>query len=477
MKIELKLDHSNPVPGQPLVLRALLRITGDAVEEDAPGEGAPGEGAPGGRTRNPMKLALVLDRSGSMSGAKLHYLREAAALVLRRLRSDDAVSVVTYDSDVGILAANAVGPTAHNAAVTAVNAIQPGGMTNLSGGWLQGRELLAAGAGAAGPAGAPGAAGAGGGGGATGTPPTGSPQLRRIILMTDGLANQGITSPGALRGLCATAAAQGIVTTTIGFGADFNEDLLRAMAEAGGGATWYVENPDQAPGIFEEELEGLLGLAAQNVTVTVRPSAAVQFTALRHGYPQTPVDGGVAIQIGDLYAKEPRLALMEFLLPAVGAGAGAGAGAGPDGIDEEREVARLEVAGHVIRSDGGVEHRVVSLPVRLRVGEAPRVDAEVQQTVLLLEGARARDEALERQARGDWQGAVGVLRKARNAFQELGDSPEADREAQDLDLMASRVEEHAGFDALDLKYMKQRAWDDRRSRAAAKELYSRGGQK
>ena len=407
-----------------------------------------------------MKLALVLDRSGSMSGAKLHYLREAAALVLRRLRSDDAVSVVTYDSDVGILAANAVGPAAHNAAVTAVNAIQPGGMTNLSGGWLQGRELLAAGTATPGAPATP---------GATGTPPTGSPQLRRLILMTDGLANQGITSPGALRGLCATAAAQGIVTTTIGFGADFNEDLLRAMAEAGGGATWYVENPDQAPGIFEEELEGLLGLAAQNVTVTVRPSAAVQFTALRHGYPQTPVDGGVAIQIGDLYAKEPRLALMEFLLPAVNGGAG--------GIDEEIEVARLEVAGHVIRSDGGVEHRVVSLPVRLRVGEAPRVDAEVQQTALLLEGARARDEALERQARGDWQGAVGVLREARNAFQELGDSPEADREAQDLDLMASRVEEHAGFDALDLKYMKQRAWDDRRSRAAAKELYSRGGEK
>jgi Ca-activated chloride channel homolog len=465
VKIELKLDHSTPVPGQPLELRALLRITGDALPDDAPG----------GRTRNPMKLALVLDRSGSMSGAKLHYLREAAALVLRRLRSDDAVSVVTYDSDVGILAANAVGPAAHNAAVTAVNSIQPGGMTNLSGGWLQGRELLAAGA--AGAPGAPGAPGPGGTEGATGTPSAGSPQLRRLILMTDGLANQGITSPGALRGLCATAAAQGIVTTTIGFGADFNEDLLRAMAEAGGGATWYVENPDQAPGIFEEELEGLLGLAAQNVTVTVRPSAAVQFTALRHGYPQAPVEGGVAIQVGDLYAKEPRLALMEFLLPAVGGGAGAGQGAGEGAgagdIDEEREVARIEVAGHVIREDGGVEHRVVSLPVRFRIGEAPRVDAEVQQTVLLLEGARARDEAMERQARGDWRGAAQVLREARDLFQELGDSPEADREAEDLDLMADRVEANAGFDAMDAKYMKQRAWDDRRSRASAKELYSR----
>ena len=430
MQIELKLDHWTPVPGEPLVLRALLRITGDSVE---------------GRPRNPMQLALVLDRSGSMSGAKLDHLREAAALVLRRVRADDAVSVVTYDSEVGILAANAVGPEAHAAARSAVTAIQSGGLTNLSGGWLQGRDLLAAGAGAGAFGSAPAAAGG---------------QLRRLILMTDGLANEGITSPGVLRGLCATAAAQGITTTTIGFGAGFDEDLLRAMAEAGGGATWYVENPDQAPGIFEEELEGLLGLAAQNVTVTVRPSAAAQFTALRHGYPHDPVEGGVAIRVGDLYAKEPRLALMEFLLP-------------PAGPDEEREVARIEVAGHVVQPDGGVEHRVVSLPVRLKVGEAPRVDAEVTATAMILAGARARDEALERQARGDWQGAVEVLRDASRILHSLDDSPEADREARDLDLMAQRVEEHAGFDALDMKYMKQRAWDSRRSREVAKDRYSR----
>ena len=455
MKIELKLDHSTPVPGEPLVLRALLRIIGDPVE---------------GRPRSPMQLALVLDRSGSMSGAKLHYLREAAALVIRRLRADDAVSVVTYDSEVGILAANAVGPEAHAAAGSAVSAMQPGGMTNLSGGWLQGRDLLAAGAGA--PKAGDMEAGDMGAGASGSAPATAGGQLRRLILMTDGLANQGITSRGVLRGLCATAAAQGITTTTIGFGADFNEDLLRAMAEAGGGATWYVENPDQAPGIFEEELEGLLGLAAQNVTVVVRPSAAVQFTALRHGYPHAPVEGGVRIQVGDLYAKEPRLALMEFLLPPAGHDE-----AGTDVRDvernQERDVARIEVAGHVVQPGGGVEHRVVSLPIRLKVGNAPRVDAEVQATAMILAGARARDEALERQAHGDWQGAAGVLREASHVLHSLDDSPAADLEARDLDLMAQRVEEHAGFDALDMKYMKQRAWDSRRSREAGKERYSR----
>ena len=89
----------------------------------------------------------------------------------------------------------------------AIAGLRPGGSTNLSGGWLRGLEQLRP-----------------GGGG-------------KVLLLTDGVANAGITDPGALAELARSAAREGVGTTTIGFGADFDEQLLTALADAGGGAT------------------------------------------------------------------------------------------------------------------------------------------------------------------------------------------------------------------------------------------------
>src|SRR5947208_14262350 len=72
------------------------------------------------------------------------------------------------------------------------------------------------------------------------------------------------------------AHAQGAGTSTIGFGHDFDEELLTAMAEAGGGRSYYAASPEDAPGIFAEEFEGLLHLVAQNVSVEIRPTEEVK---------------------------------------------------------------------------------------------------------------------------------------------------------------------------------------------------------
>jgi len=171
------------------------------------------------------------------------------------------------------------------------------------------------------------------------------------VLLTDGLANQGITDPHLLTELCREAARKGITTTTIGFGPSFDEDLLRAMAEAGGGSAYYVERADQAPGIFEEEVEGLLSLAAQNVTAEVIPGKGSELVAVRHSYPRSPSGRGVKLELGDLYAREPRLVLVDFRLRAGAPG-------------EELEVGHVKVEGHVVSGEGGVERRIIDLPIR-----------------------------------------------------------------------------------------------------------------
>ncbi len=125
------------------------------------------------------------------------------------------------------------GPVLNKDLATAlVNRIDARGMTNLSGGLMTGHSLVAS--------------------------QQFTKKVNCIIMMTDGLANQGITDNEGLVNLAAKIAGSGQSLTCIGVGDDFNEDLLTAMAEAGRGNFYYVENPDQIPAIFAKELEGLL---------------------------------------------------------------------------------------------------------------------------------------------------------------------------------------------------------------------------
>jgi hypothetical protein len=118
--------------------------------------------------------------------------------------------------------------------------------------------------------------------------------VNRVLLLTDGQANVGITEPALVAGLCLGAKHEGSTTTTIGLGAEYDERPLRAMADAGGANSYYIERPDQAPGVFEEELEGLLSLSAQNVAVELRPGDGVALVRIHHDYPafETPVGCG-----------------------------------------------------------------------------------------------------------------------------------------------------------------------------------------
>src|SRR5207244_3631920 len=116
--------------------------------------------------------ALVVDRSGSMAGEKLEYAKRSASWLVGRLRGDDRLALVDYDSEVRLLVP--IAPVDPVRLRSAVDSIWPGGQTNLSGGWLKGFEQLGAGDG-----------------------------TRKILLLTDGLANVGVTDAPALVELAA----------------------------------------------------------------------------------------------------------------------------------------------------------------------------------------------------------------------------------------------------------------------------------
>lgn len=229
--------------------------------------------------RAPINVALVLDRSGSMSGMPLEAAKTAATRFASFLSPEDRLSVVVFDDSVDTIFGPA--PGGDPAATDAIGRVHAGGSTNLSGGWLKGRKLVEKGR-------------------VEGT--------NRVVLMTDGQANVGIVEPDKLLGLAREGAGRRVTTTCIGFGAGFNEDLLEPMARSGGGNYWYVESDDQMAGIFAGEIEGLVALAAQNVEVEIRLShPSVAGVSFMQSYPvhQTS-DGGWKVELHDLYATSPK---------------------------------------------------------------------------------------------------------------------------------------------------------------------------
>jgi len=415
MKTTLVLDH-DVVGASRHIIRALLRIEGQA---------------PPLESRLPLNLTVVLDRSGSMSGEKLTAARRAAAQLVRRLRPEDFVSVVAYDQSVITIAEPATGE-AQRALPAQIESIESGGSTNLSGGWLRGRELIMRN--------------------------TNDRRASRILLLTDGLANVGITDPDSLVGLCAAAREASISTTTLGFGTDYDESLLRAMAEAGGGSMYYIERADQAIEIFDDEALDLLDIAAQNVTVTIDPSPAAQQVVVHHGYPRSQHGSRLRLDIGDLYAREPRAVLVEFAFEA--------------GDSDDVHLGDLLVSAQVV-TPGGIEQREIRLPIKVSAREGVRSEPEVRKELLYLEAARAREQAIEEQRRGDYGAAASALQQS---LMQIEASPYLDadlqEEADDVRAMADKFHMRVAS-AADEKYMFQRAHEARQSRPVKKDLISR----
>lgn len=237
--------------------------------------------------RAPLSIALVVDRSGSMAGEKLENARQAAREMIRRLSPTDQLAIVAYDSTVDVLVP--LMPLAEGRArlLAAVDGIVDRGGTNLGGGLAEGLRELRRGDAAR--------------------------SLRRVILISDGRANEGETSPAVLARWAAQARQESISVSSMGVGLDYNEDLLMSLADQGGGSYHYIQDATALARIFSSELDNLFTTVARAMVLEVQPAAGVSVRSV-YGYPLERNGGVLRVPLGDLPAGDRRSAVLELAL-------------------------------------------------------------------------------------------------------------------------------------------------------------------
>jgi Ca-activated chloride channel family protein len=192
--------------------------------------------------RLPLNLAIVLDRSGSMTGAKLEKAKQAAMGLIDQLTARDTVSVVVYDTEAEVL--SAAQPVEDREALKSkIMRVRAGSSTALYAGVEAGAEQL--------------------------SKHFEDKRINRVILLSDGLANVGPSSKGEVCELGRRLARRGLSVSTIGVGDDYNEDLMAGLAEASDANYYYVRDAEKLPEIFAKELGGMLAVTAREVRIEI----------------------------------------------------------------------------------------------------------------------------------------------------------------------------------------------------------------
>lgn len=239
--------------------------------------------------RRPLNISVVLDRSGSMGDErKIEFAKKALTKLVDQLDSEDILSIVIYDDVVEVLReASAVGGD-KSAIKRLVERVYPRGSTNLGGGMVQGlREV---------------------------EHNLTKEYVNRVVLLSDGLANQGITDPYELNKIARQYLAKRISLTTMGVGLDYNENLMVGLAESGGGNYYFIESPNSLASILNKEFDMLSTVVAQNasIEITLGRNVAVRDVI---GCDYRMQSDRYVIPVSDLSSNECREFTVELLIP------------------------------------------------------------------------------------------------------------------------------------------------------------------
>ena len=399
MTLDVRTDRSLIRADASSTRYVLVRMTAPAARER--------------KVRLPVNIAIVLDRSGSMEGERKFALaRQAVEQSLKVLRADDRFSLVVFDTEIDVLAhSQRATPEAKRKALAALESVEPRSGTDLGAGWLKGCEQVAE--------------------------YLDGDSVNRCLLLTDGMANHGITDRSALAEHAGELRRRGVVTSTFGVGDDFDERLLRDMAHEGGGNMYFIEGASQIVEMLTGELGEALEVTMRGAAleVTLPPGADAE---VLNRYRSTHVrgDNELRVDLGDLVSLQEMAAVLRLTFPR-----------GEQGSRSSVHVALTVRDELVPREQADVAWQYASHAEN----DAQERDREVDREVAALYAARARSEATEANRDGDYQRARRVLeRTASRIRQYAADDVRLGELARDLVAEVEQFAERA-MDAKSLK--------------------------
>jgi len=235
-----------------------------------------------------INAAIVIDRSGSMQGDRIAAAKEGARVALERLSSDDTVALVAYNHNVDVLSPAAPLGGSQERLKRAIDRLTADGTTALYDGVKEGgrqvEEFLS------------------------------DNNVNRVVLLSDGLANVGPSSPRELATLGRKLASRGITVSTIGLGLDYNEDLMQRLAAASDGNHVFVERPSDLAEIFDREFGDALSVSARDITITIE--CKLGFKPIRILGRDGEIDGSrITLKLNQLQSENERYIVVELEAP------------------------------------------------------------------------------------------------------------------------------------------------------------------
>jgi Ca-activated chloride channel family protein len=359
----------------------------------------------------PGAFCVVLDRSGSMSGAPLEKARHAAALAVRNLRAEDQFGLVVFDDEAQVLVPLQQA-TDKQAILSTIQQIHTRGSTNLTAGWSLGRDELK----------------------------KSNPECaRRLLLLSDGLLNVGITAPDQVKQLVAAGLEnQAVRTSCLGFGNAYNEDLMTALAQATGGQFYDADTPEKMPAIFASELDGLQKITVQNLRIRLKALRFCDRLEQMGVYPAVTLPGGeTEFMVGDLVSEEMRILCFKLdVLPlpwVQGQPVVSLAG---------EELLEMQLLWDEI-SETGIDSRQVTQTIRIQAtvnADEVRVQTESIPWLSMQQAGKAIDEVTRQLDMGNFDAALRILQDTLIAFRKYGSDKAVAEAVQRLNQMLQQVQ-------------------------------------
>ena len=236
--------------------------------------------------RVPLNISVVFDRSGSMEGERIHHGRMALDYLIDQLDPMDNMSIVIYDHVSEVLHGSE--PVKDKKYLKSkLHHIRPRGATNISAGLDKGYEEVKS--------------------------TYDSTKINKVFLMSDGLANEGITDPYLLERMVQVCSTRSNVSlTTFGLGHEFDEVLMHDLAEAGGGHYYYIEKPEDAAREFGAEIKTLLSVVATNARLAIEFPANNLELARVYGQKYTTYGDLIYVDLKEVHPNETNGILLKF---------------------------------------------------------------------------------------------------------------------------------------------------------------------